>query len=268
MTFDAFEYSTESARPVELYQFTIGSTIYRYTSAEDQVSFSSQTWFPRQISRNNPDQSSEDRRQQIEVILPSSDTLARRFIAIPPGPNVQLVVTRFHRSDAEAVILWQGNIISAGYSNDNTICTLVGVTSEAAFDRPVPRFKYQGLCNHVLFDGGCGLDRESFKYTGTCTAVSGNTITVSGLLASEGAGWAVGGYVNFGDQDYRLVVSQSGDVLTLLVPFETSPLNQSVEVFAGCDHTLATCNSKFSNVVNYGGFPYVPTLNPFSSGLD
>ena len=41
-----------------------------------------------------------------------------------------------------------------------------------------------------------------------------------------------------------------------------------VEVFAGCDHTIATCKTQFDIVVNYGGFAFVPTRNPFESGLD
>jgi len=266
MTFDANEYSVESGRPIELYEFTVGSTVYRYTSSEDTVTFSAQSWTPIAISRNNPEQSSEDKRQQLEVTLPTSDPLSQRFIDIPPGPNTILQVIRYHRGDATGVILWQGTILSAGYSVDGETCTLVGVTTEASFDFTVPRFKYQGLCNHVLYDGGCTLNRDSFKYTDTVTAVSGRTVTVDGV-SSNGATWAVGGYINFGDEDYRLVTAQSGDVLTLLVAFEISPLNQSVDVHAGCDHTLATCRSKFSNGVNYGGFPYVPTLNPFQRGL-
>jgi len=26
----------------------------------------------------------------------------------------------------------------------------------------------------------------------------------------------------------------------------------------GCDHTQATCQSKFNNLINFRGFPYVP----------
>jgi hypothetical protein len=37
----------------------------------------------------------------------------------------------------------------------------------------------------------------------------------------------------------------------------------TVTLFPGCDHTLATCSGKFSNTANYGGFPFMPTKNPF-----
>ena len=49
--------------------------------------------------------------------------------------------------------------------------------------------------------------------------------------------------------------------------FAIPTLGQTVDVFAGCDHSLAICESKFANVINYGGFPFVPIKNPFNSSL-
>ena len=46
-----------------------------------------------------------------------------------------------------------------------------------------------------------------------------------------------------------------------------SVVGQDVDVFAGCDHTVDTCDQKFDNVINYGGWPYVPSKNPFESGI-
>ena len=269
MTYEAFEVSVEGGRPVELFKFTVGSTIYRYTSSEDEQipSFDANTYFPRQITRTNPTMTQEDRRQQMSITLPTDDALATRFISIPPGQEVLLEITRYHRGDSNAYVVWQGRIIGAGYTKSGGLCTLEGVTDEAAFSRPIPRFKYQGLCNHVLYDTGCTVNRASFKYTGTVTGVVGNTVTVAGLLAAKGANWAVGGYIDNGSNDFRMVVSQAGDVLTLLIPFETTPDGSTVDVYAGCNHTIDVCGSKFTNSDNYGGFPFVPTYNPFSRGL-
>ena len=36
------------------------------------------------------------------------------------------------------------------------------------------------------------------------------------------------------------------------------------EAFAGCDRTFATCQSKFGNSLNFGGFPWIPAKNPFA----
>lgn len=269
MTFASFEESVESARPVELYKFTIGSEVIRYTSAEDDhiPPFDANTYFARQISRNSPNQSNEDRRQTLEVSLPADDALSSRFIGVPPGSEVQLEITRYHRGDSEAYVIWQGKIVGAGYTNEGAVCVLTGVTDESAFSRTIPRYKYQGLCNHTLYDSLCTVTKSSYKHTGVVSAASANTVEVTGLVSAKGAGWAVGGYIDNGNSDYRQIIAQSGDTLTLYVPFESSPLGASVDVYAGCDHTIDTCDSKFSNAVNFGGFPFVPTFNPFTRGL-
>ena len=63
--------------------------------------------------------------------------------------------------------------------------------------------------------------------------------------------------------------------LLLLLPFPFTIVGQTVEVYAGCDHTAEPCATKFfttedpqGNLRNYGGFLFVPTKNPFESGLD
>jgi uncharacterized phage protein (TIGR02218 family) len=268
MTYQAQESSVESGQPVELYEFTIGGTTYRYTSSEDEVTFNSQTWFPRAIQRSDPAQANEDRKQELTVTLPSDDEVASKYIGIPPGQLMQLVVIRFHRGDTEAYVLWSGRITGAAYKDQGARCLLQGLTTESAFSRAIPRFKYSGLCNHILYDGGCKVSKASFKYTGTVSSEVGNVIVVDGLLSSKGAGWALGGYVTTGDTDYRLVIGQNGDELTLSVNFASSVLSSSVDVYAGCAHTITVCDTKFSNKDNFGGFPQVPTKNPFSVGLD
>jgi hypothetical protein len=39
---------------------------------------------------------------------------------------------------------------------------------------------------------------------------------------------------------------------------------RAFEAFAGCDRTFATCQSKFGNSLNFGGFPWIPAKNPFA----
>ena len=267
MTYEAQEISVESGQPVELYEFVIGATTYRYTSSEDEVSFNSQTWFPRAITRSDPGQASEDRKQELTITLPADDVVSSTYIGIPPAELMVLTIIRFHRGDAEAFVLWSGRITGAAYKDQGARCLLQGLTTESTFSRVIPRFKYSGLCNHILYDSSCKVSKATNDYDGNVSGEVGDTITVDGLFSAEGAGWALGGYVTFGN-DYRLIVGQSGDVLTLSVAFRASVLGETVKVQAGCDHTIATCQSKFTNRDNFGGFPQVPTKNPFSVGID
>ena len=40
----------------------------------------------------------------------------------------------------------------------------------------------------------------------------------------------------------------------------------AITLYPGCDHTRATCAAKFANLDNFGGFPWIPTRNPFDGG--
>lgn len=38
----------------------------------------------------------------------------------------------------------------------------------------------------------------------------------------------------------------------------------AVYVYPGCNRTIFDCNSTFNNIANYGGFPWIPVVNPFN----
>ena len=268
MAYDTFETSTESGRPIELFEFTIDTTVYRYTNAEDDITYSAEIYTSETIMRTSPTlSSSEGGRQQMEITLPADNPIAERYIGIVPADRVSLRVLRFHRGDSpNGIVLWDGRVVSVKFEKNGGAARLYSVSSESALSRPCPGRKYQSMCNHTLYDGLCQAVKASNKYSGNCSAVSGATITVDGV-GSEGADWAVGGTVEYGNEK-RLVTAQSGNVLTLQIPFPESPAGSAVDVYAGCDHLLTTCASKFSNEDNFGGFPYVPWVNPFSAGVE
>lgn len=267
MSYSAFELSSQLGRPVELYTFVDGLTTYRYTSAEDEVTFSGDTYYPRQLDRSVPKLASDAKsRPQMEISIPADDPIAARFIGIVPSTPLEVQILRFHRTDSpNGWIEWQGRIVNAKFERDGSVCRLYSVASESKLARPIPNFKYQSLCNHVLYDGGCKVTKASFKFSALVTAVTGRQITVSGIGAL-GASWALGGTVEYGG-DYRPVLGQSTDVLLLSLPFRDEVLGEEVDVYAGCNHSLGTCESKFANSINFGGFAFVPTKNPFSTGL-
>lgn len=267
MSYDAYELSIQLGQPVELYTFTVGLQTYRYTSAEDTVNFSANPYLPRQIDRTSPGISStENGRQQMEITIPSDDPIATRYLGIPPAERAYIRIVRFHRGDSpNGWVLWDGRIISAKFEQQGALCRLFSVSSESALARPIPGRKFQGMCNHVLYDGGCKLLEADNRIIGPVLAANGRQIAVSGLPVDD-ATWALGGKVIWGS-DRRLIVAQDGNMLTLQMPFRGNIVGEEVTVTAGCAHTLAVCQAKFDNAINFGGFPFVPTKNPFNTGF-
>tara|TARA_R110002167_G_scaffold93122_2_gene249832 strand:+ start:30955 stop:31785 length:831 start_codon:yes stop_codon:yes gene_type:complete len=274
MAFSTYEEGQESSAPIELYTFTIGAVISRWTSAEDDVTEAADVFTAIPISRSTIKGGGPDtRKENLVITVAGNNSVASQFINSVPGGSATLKIERIQRSDGptfEVVTIFNGKIASVAFQKKGREAKIKVVPLVTAQSKPIPNHTYQALCNHVLYDDICAVDDTDPTYrlsTAAVTAVSGNTITVTGADGG-GDGYYTGGWVeSSGSSDRRLILDQTGTVLTLLLPFATSPLSTNVTVFAGCDHAISTCSSKFSNVANFGGFAWVPSKNVFATGI-
>lgn len=270
-SFDVFESSKESSQPVELFQFIKGSDEFRYTSGEDELTVGGDVYTPIAIARNQIVQGSDQANRNLIVTMPTTVSLAQEFIDRPPGEKVTVNVYRLQRPEVPTfdtqVLLFKGTVQSVRYPNDGTSAEFAIRSIESALNGNIPRFTFMGMCNHILYDNNCGVNASSFDLLGACTLVSGDEITITGVNAS-GIDF-VGGYVRpTGENDFRMVLAQSGDVLTLLLPFQNDPTGTNMQAFAGCDHVLTgDCALVFDNVAEFGGFHFVPSKDIFAQGL-
>lgn len=127
-------------------------------------------------------------------------------------------------------------------------------------DIDMPRNIYQPTCLHTLYDSGCTLIKNAFGTNGTVDAGStASVINWSGadpkyqqgsITFTSGVNTGVTASVN------SAVASTS---LTLGYALQSPPAaGDGFTVYQGCDHTPGTCQSKFNNLANFRGFPYVP----------
>jgi len=271
MTYNAIETSIESGSPVEIYDFALGNETFRFTSGEEEVVVETNTYVPLEISRSVMVISQEFESNVMTLTVPAATPLVRKYIEVVPGQRGILTIRRLHRTDndGEFITIFKGIIRSVSF-------TMVGLTAEivvqpltSALSRSVPRFVYSGVCNHILYDTGCTVSQNSYRFIGEVGLVSGNVYTVTNLSVGRPNGWATGGFVyDANGIDYRLILDHVGDQITLLLPFQsTVGTGSQVQVFAGCDHSISTCGSKFNNVTNFGGFPFVPRDNIFQKGI-
>lgn len=126
----------------------------------------------------------------------------------------------------------------------------------------LPAAVMQPNCIHTLFDAGCTLNKASFAEANTVQAGS----TVNKLISLSAK---VDSYYNNGQITFT---SGSNNGLTKAVKqyfsqqfFFNSPLpfapnaGDTFTAYPGDDKTQATCTSKFSNLANFGGYPFIPT---------
>ena len=280
MTFDAFESSVESSQPIEVIRFNLGAESFEYTSSEDTVVVNSVSYNPTAIKRSKISQSPESRNNVVTFTVSGANLFARKYIGVVPGSAATVTVLRVQRLDfpsPEVITLYEGVVSSVKFSQDGFVAEIATQSIVAAASRPIPRYTYQGLCSNVLYDDGCKADPTdpAFRHTNSVLTVVDRTITVAGA-DSFADGFFTGGFVEAqGGNDARLILDHTGTSLALLLPFPTNIVGESVTLLAGCDHTIVTCGSKFftvedgtSNVINYGGFAFVPTRDIHRTGLD
>ncbi len=270
-SFNALEISRESSRPIELFQFTLGSTSYYYTSTSDELTVDGQDFIPESITRGRLEQGSDAANRTLIITVPSTNTFAQLFLDIVPGERAHVSVYRYQRDESPAfntaVLIFKGIVQSVRFPDDGYTAEIAVRSIEVALNRNIPRFTYMGMCNHFIYDSGCGANPSSFNHTGLVTAITGSVITVAGAGAS-GFDF-VGGYCKpVAAFDYRMVLAQSGDDLTLLLPFGDNLVGTNLQIFAGCDHLIdGDCALVFDRVESFGGFAFVPNRNVFQTGL-
>ena len=275
MTLNQYEKSTEDSRPVELYEFRLGGSITRVASGEDDITVDGVTYTALPVMRDAI-KLSDSETNALEVKVPSTMDFVRDYIGNVPGQEATLVVSRMQRPDTvtqEVVTLYQGYVSSVKFTDQGRVATLAVSPLRKRAARTGPRCKFSGQCNNTLGDDLCQVNLTQAIYrlaSGQVTAVNGNVITVTGV-AAYGDGFFTGGSVSdLPGTEGRMVISQTGDDLTLTLPFPTDvvTVGSNVEVTAGCGHTTTDCHDKFNNLSNFGGFPFVPDTNPFTNGIE
>jgi uncharacterized phage protein (TIGR02218 family) len=270
LSFDSLERSAESSAPIELYTFVLGATTYRFTTEPVAFVLSGNTFDPVSVKRDSVAFDNTARTDIFKVTVPATHALVRQYINNIPGARATMTLQRIQRADTPTPTVLQlqkGSLKSVGFAMDGLTAEIAVMPISGDLTKVIPRFVFGQQCNHFLYDIDCKVDPNLFKYSQSVTAGGATTsVTVQGLNV-KGNGWADAGYLALATGDYRAILSQTGDVCVLMFPFPSDITGQTVDVFAGCDHSPPTCATKFVNLANNGGYPWVPTRNIFQVGL-
>ena len=261
MSYDLVETSDHGGQPIEFYRFTQGTRKWLYISADAPDIYLNETYEPYPLKRSAFKQTQELNKTPLEISAPRDLPLVADSMASPMIGVVALTVYRKHRSDAEVTTWWRGRVDGirfVGGGEFSITCSPLGT----ALRRIGLRRPAQRQCPHALYRTGCNLAEASFALAGMLVSHIGATVT-SGVFATQPNGWWVGGKIELAGVP-RFIVDHATDTLTLSAQVPGLAQNAGFIVFPGCDHTPPTCNSKFGNILNYGGAPWFPIKNPFS----
>jgi uncharacterized phage protein (TIGR02218 family) len=181
------------------------------------------------------------------------------------GATVETLLVNWHAPGQATTIRSQtvGRITRA---DNRFVAELDG--PEAALDRTGGRW-FRRRCDAELGDQRCGVDLDdpALKAAGAVTAaVSADTIRVTGIDAFPASWFAEGRLTATGGAEagtaFRVLshrISAAGIELVLWRDGAGLPgPDDGFEIVAGCDKRFSTCKAKFSNHLNFRGFPHLP----------
>lgn len=197
----------------------------------------------------------------------TSDSLTEDDLISGRFDDADVEIWRVNWSDvSQRVLMRKGNLGEVARGRSAFRAEIRGLAHK--LNQPIGRI-YQFTCDAALGDGRCKVDLSNTAYTAiaTVTEVTDNRlIEVAGLdqftsdwfarglaLATTGANQ---------DLNFELRGHINNGASATLEFWQPAPndleVGDQLSVTAGCDKSFATCRSKFSNGLNFRGFPLMP----------
>ena len=146
-------------------------------------------------------------------------------------------------------------------SHDGTVFRVAVKSHAVALNSEVGDI-YQRQCPAQLGDMRCRVDLRQIRYSCSCEVIGvmSETVTVDALAYDDG--WFGGGVMKWNGVSLAIRDDRSSGNKRHIILWEVVPKEllsgDFVTLNAGCNHTPQMCKSKFSNFINFQGFPYMP----------
>ena len=265
-----FQSSNYGASPVTLYQFTRGKIMYRYASADRDITLAGVTYTAIPISDSGFIQSGETQDDNVTITLPWTADVVVIFNGTAPSDQVFVNISRLNFGDTVAYALWSGSISEVKRTNQAT-AEITCETIAQSFERNGLTLSYSRTCPYFLYDPHtCTVDPANWATPVTLASISGNTLTGLGFGAG-GDTWFTNGFIEWPIDDAadtferRAIASQSGTTAVLIGLPDGLSTGQEVTAYPGCDRSNKTCDVKFNNLANCGCAPFLPGISPFDN---
>lgn len=274
MSFSLTERAVESTK-LELYEFAFDAEVWYYNNGVTDYldPTTGRTFTPMGIIRTDVIYSSDLSKGGLELTLPNDCPFLDLFRVSKPSGVISCSIFRVNINDValERVQIWIGKIIGTRKQQTNTalICEPI--------QKGVQRFGLQRLittsCQYTLFDpNSCRAVKSNSELTTTVEAINNNQVTIAATGTADN--YYNEGYMAWSHAQYA--ATETGTILTnvgstRIVTLGSIPqgldVGAEVRLYPSCDHTAQTCLNKFSNIVNYGGFPHIPDKNLFGGDI-
>lgn len=272
MSYPEFEMSRVEGQPATLYLFqwgTAAASVFAYTDSDVPVIFDGRTYEPTVIGRMGIEASGSLDQKSLEIDISKKAGFCRLYATSPPSVKVGLQIMQGHITDGDQdfAAIWSG--VVKNVNQEKPYAKIVAEPLDSLLARPGLRRYYMYGCPYVLYNSiTCKANPDTHKKVLTPTFIGANFIRLSpgwsGALAGDKY---LGGYlqwtdtngntqtrtaIDFGATENEIIIGSSRELSA----------GQQVTLYVGCQRNESACRDLHSNIVNYGGQPYIPLENP------
>ena len=199
------------------------------------------------ISRSPLELTGNLEKNRVTFTLPSSNSFAKSLLYDAHQENWLVTI---YKNGAPK---WYGRVLSTTLQGRKIAITTD--SSERKISRNPTGARFSLHCWKNLYSETCGVNKAAFLTSLSGTAV-GDYVTVAGGLTEN---FFAGGILEMNGESRR-ILSNSATVLQLANRLMANGVG-TISLYPGCSLTSTNCTA-FGNLINFGGFEYIPFVNP------
>lgn len=271
MSFLDDESSAEDNRPVEFYTISTPTQSWALCSGNRPLTIDNGVYMPIPLARTEVAPASIGKATDLSLSLPVNHEIITRYLQLGNPPRTLTArIYRMQLRSGEIEQVWNGKVTSISIEDRVAKLRVPSIIGEA-LGRSLPQISRGKLCPHILYDTKCQVSRASNIVSTTVIYVDGRGVRVD-LGSGKASPWSIGGELVHTASGERMTIQDQEDFggsstvtkLVMQMPIAGLGVGDAVDIYAGCDHTIAVCNSKFANQRNFGGFPRLNTRGGFT----
>lgn len=250
----------------DLFKISIGDKVWNMTNMDSNQVYLSENYVSTNISRGEFVQENKPETSTLKIKIPIGHDLSQYLLTslteYTSSATIWTVI------DGSPQVGFKGRL--RNFIPGDAEMTIVLESIFSKLRRSGLNDRYYKSCRHTVYIGKCQLNLEDFATAGTVTTLADNVLTVA-EAAAQPDGYFNGGIVKTSQNRFHYIESHVGS--TIVIKRASYDLEQlylsgpfGVSLYPGCNRTRSDCMSKFNNLLNYGGFDWIPDENPYTEG--
>jgi len=263
MTIWADEISVAASQPIELIDMVCGLVHWRQCSGPVSTDYGGYTYTAIEgLTLGEIEDDTSFLRQCLEITTDWSNPFVRQYPGTPPEGLVTITVYRLQGDESST--WWSGYVAAVRRQADRS-ATIKCTASRAELGTGAMCLRVSRQCQVPVYSELCAVTQSAYEVVGVVDSVDGDTIT-SSTFADYEDDYFTGGPIDLGGYQ-RMIVSHTGITAILSTPVPGLAVLMPWTAAPGCDHTIATCVTRFANWANYRGFTNLAEQSPFRTGV-